>query len=178
MDLSELYKCKYTILFVLFLVIIVSIWFSRTYRDGRFSQWIAPTQSYGTGIIEGMSDASAKKCDRRDKSYCVFKDYKIGESVTSPINVATGDASKFPTAKVGGSQSAAPVQRAIQGQGTVSAVAGPAGASDSIIPKRYYYTTNNYVLKDEAAAVAKNALKGSIPGNVPGVSAFESPVNI
>ena len=103
--------------------------------------------------------------------------------ISSPINVATGDASKFPTAKVGGSQSAAPVQRAIQGQGTgrgtgTVGVAGPAGASDSRIPKRYYYTTNNYVLKDEAAAVAKNALKGSIPGNVPGVSAFESPVNI
>ena len=89
MNLSDISESKYTILFVLFLVIVVSIWVSRTYRDGRFSLWIAPSGSYGTGIIEGMSDATSKKCDRTDKTYCIFKDYKIGESITTiPANTS------------------------------------------------------------------------------------------
>ena len=55
MNLSELLGDKYTVLFVLILVLLVSVWVSRTYRNGGFSNWIAPSEGYGTGIIEGLS---------------------------------------------------------------------------------------------------------------------------
>ena len=55
MNLSDLFNDKYTVVFVLILVLLVSVWISRTYRNGGFSRWIAPSEGYGTGVIEGMS---------------------------------------------------------------------------------------------------------------------------
>ena len=55
MNLSELLRDKYTVLFVLILVLLVSVWISRTYRNGGFGNWIAPSEGYGTGVIEGLS---------------------------------------------------------------------------------------------------------------------------
>ena len=55
MNLRELFQDKYTVIFVLILVILVSIWVSRTYRNGGFSRWIAPSEGYGTGVIEGLT---------------------------------------------------------------------------------------------------------------------------
>jgi hypothetical protein len=55
MNLRELFQDKTTIIFVLILVIMVSVWVSRTYRNGGFSRWIAPSEGYGTGVIEGMT---------------------------------------------------------------------------------------------------------------------------
>jgi len=57
MNLSELLGDKYTVLFVLILVLLVSVWVSRTYRNGGFSRWIAPSEGYGTGVIEGLAVA-------------------------------------------------------------------------------------------------------------------------
>jgi len=82
MKLFNILDDKYTILFLLFLLIVTSVWVSRTYRNGGFSQWLSPTESYGTGIIEGMSDVTKNKCDRTDITYCIFKDYK-GETITT-----------------------------------------------------------------------------------------------
>lgn len=55
MNLSELLGDKYTVLFVLILVLLVSVWVSRTYRNGGFGSWIAPSEGYGTGVIEGLT---------------------------------------------------------------------------------------------------------------------------
>ena len=55
MKISELFQDKYTIVFVLILLLLVSIWVSRTYRNGGFSGWIAPSEGYGTGVIEGLT---------------------------------------------------------------------------------------------------------------------------
>ena len=55
MNLRELFQDKYTVIFVLILVILVSVWVSRTYRNGGFSRWIAPSEGYGTGVIEGLT---------------------------------------------------------------------------------------------------------------------------
>jgi len=57
MNLSELLGDKYTIVFVLILVLLVGVWISRTYRNGGFSSWIAPSEGYGTGVIEGLAVA-------------------------------------------------------------------------------------------------------------------------
>ena len=58
MRISEFLEDKYTVLFLLIVVLLVSIWVSRTYRNGGFSQWIAPSEGYGTGIIEGLTQAT------------------------------------------------------------------------------------------------------------------------
>ena len=55
MNIRELFQDKTTVIFVLILVIMVSVWVSRTYRNGGFSRWIAPSEGYGTGVIEGMT---------------------------------------------------------------------------------------------------------------------------
>ena len=54
MKFSELFQDKYTVVFVLILVLLVSVWISRTYRNGGFGSWIAPSEGYGTGVIEGL----------------------------------------------------------------------------------------------------------------------------
>ena len=54
MKLSELFQDKYTVIFVLIVVLLVSVWISRTYRNGGFGSWIAPSEGYGTGVIEGL----------------------------------------------------------------------------------------------------------------------------
>ena len=58
MKLPEFLEDKYTVLFLLILVLLVSVWISRTYRNGGFSRWIAPSEGYGTGIIEGLTQAT------------------------------------------------------------------------------------------------------------------------
>ena len=63
MNLSELLGDKYTVLFVLILVLLVSVWLSRTYRNGGFGTWIAPSEGYGTGVIEGLSVSDTVKYD-------------------------------------------------------------------------------------------------------------------
>ena len=55
MKFSELFQDKYTAVFVLILVLLVSVWISRTYRNGGFGSWIAPSEGYGTGMIEGLA---------------------------------------------------------------------------------------------------------------------------
>ena len=55
MNIRELFQDKTTVIFVLILVIMLSVWVSRTYRNGGFSRWIAPSEGYGTGVIEGMT---------------------------------------------------------------------------------------------------------------------------
>ena len=54
MKFSELFQDKYTVVFVLILVLLVSVWISRTYRNGGFGSWIAPSEGYGSGVIEGL----------------------------------------------------------------------------------------------------------------------------
>ena len=54
MKFSELFQDKYTVVFVLILVLLVSVWISRTYRNGGFGSWMAPSEGYGTGVIEGL----------------------------------------------------------------------------------------------------------------------------
>jgi len=55
MNLLDLFNDKYTVIFVLMLVLLVSVWISRTYRNGGFGTWMAPSEGYGTGVIEGMT---------------------------------------------------------------------------------------------------------------------------
>lgn len=55
MNLRELFQDKYTVIFVLILVVLTSVWVSRVYRNGGFSSWIAPSEGYGTGVIEGLT---------------------------------------------------------------------------------------------------------------------------
>ena len=61
MKLSDFFEDKYTVIFVLILVLLVSVWISRTYRNGGFSRWIAPSEGYGTGVIEGLALADHEK---------------------------------------------------------------------------------------------------------------------
>jgi len=61
MKISDFFEDKYTVLFVLILVVLVSVWVSRTYRNGGFGTWMAPTESYGTGVIEGLAVADHEK---------------------------------------------------------------------------------------------------------------------
>jgi len=58
MKLPEFLEDKYTVLFLLIVALLVSIWVSRTYRNGGFSQWVAPSEGYGTGMIEGLTQAT------------------------------------------------------------------------------------------------------------------------
>jgi hypothetical protein len=55
MNISKLFEDKYTVIFVLLLVLLVSVWVSRTCRNGKFGSWLAPSEGYGTGIIEGLT---------------------------------------------------------------------------------------------------------------------------
>ena len=57
MNIRELFQDKYTVIFLLVVVLLVSIWVSRTYRNGGFGSWIAPSEGYGTGVIEGLTVA-------------------------------------------------------------------------------------------------------------------------
>jgi hypothetical protein len=59
MKLSEFFQDKYTVIFILILVLLVSVWVSRTYRNGVFNGWIAPSEGYGTGVIEGFDQSLA-----------------------------------------------------------------------------------------------------------------------
>ena len=59
MKLSEFFQDKYTVIFILISVLLVSIWVSRTYRNGVFNGWIAPSEKYGTGVIEGFDQSAA-----------------------------------------------------------------------------------------------------------------------
>ena len=58
MKLPEFLQDSHTVLFLLILVLLVSVWVSRTYRNGGFSRWIAPSEGYGTGIIEGLTQST------------------------------------------------------------------------------------------------------------------------
>ena len=58
MKLPEFLQDSHTVIFLLILVLLVSVWVSRTYRNGGFSRWIAPSEGYGTGIIEGLTQAT------------------------------------------------------------------------------------------------------------------------
>lgn len=55
MNISKLFEDKYTVIFVLLLILLVSVWVSRTYRNGRFGNWLSPSEGYGSGIIEGLT---------------------------------------------------------------------------------------------------------------------------
>lgn len=68
MNLSELLRDKYTVLFVLILVLLVSVWLSRTYRNGGFGTWIAPSEGYGTGVIEGLTVADNVRYEGESRS--------------------------------------------------------------------------------------------------------------
>ena len=57
MNILKIFEDKYTVLFVLLLVLLVSVWLSRTYRNGKFGSWLAPSTGYGCGIIEGLVTA-------------------------------------------------------------------------------------------------------------------------
>jgi hypothetical protein len=59
MRLPEFFQDKYTVIFILIVVLLASVWVSRTYRNGGFGSWIAPSEGYGTGVIEGFDQASA-----------------------------------------------------------------------------------------------------------------------
>lgn len=61
MKITDFFEDKYTVIFVLLLVLLVSIWISRTYRNGGFGTWIAPSEGYGTGVIEGLAVADHEK---------------------------------------------------------------------------------------------------------------------
>lgn len=61
MKLSDFFEDKYTVIFVLILVLLVSVWISRTYRNGGFGSWMAPSEGYGTGVIEGLAVADHEK---------------------------------------------------------------------------------------------------------------------
>ena len=61
MKITDFFEDKYTVIFVLILVLLVSIWISRTYRNGGFGTWIAPSEGYGTGVIEGLAVADHEK---------------------------------------------------------------------------------------------------------------------
>ena len=61
MDLSEISKSTHTILFVLFLVILVSVWFSRTYQNNDFSNRIGSALGNDSKIIEGLTTSSTTK---------------------------------------------------------------------------------------------------------------------
>jgi len=54
MNISKLFEDKYTVIFVLLLILLVSVWVSRTYRNGKFGNWLSPSEGYGSGIIEGL----------------------------------------------------------------------------------------------------------------------------
>jgi hypothetical protein len=58
MKFSELFQDKYTVVFVLILVLLVSVWISRTYRNGGFGSWMAPSDGYGSGVIEGLAQST------------------------------------------------------------------------------------------------------------------------
>ena len=55
MNIRELFQDKYTVIFLLVIVLLLSVWVSRTYRNGGFSSWIAPSEGYGTWVIEGLA---------------------------------------------------------------------------------------------------------------------------
>ena len=55
MNLRELFSDKFTIVFILIVVLLVSVWISRTYRNGGVGSWVAPSEGYGTGVIEGLA---------------------------------------------------------------------------------------------------------------------------
>ena len=61
MKLSDFFEDKYTVLFILILVLLVGVWISRTYRNGGFGTWIAPSEGYGTGVIEGLTVSDHEK---------------------------------------------------------------------------------------------------------------------
>ena len=61
MDLTEISKSTHTILFVLFLVIIVSVWFSRTYQHGEFSKWMTSPANNESKIVEGLTTSGTTK---------------------------------------------------------------------------------------------------------------------
>jgi hypothetical protein len=61
MKITDFFEDKYTVIFVLILVLLVSIWISRTYRNGGFGTWIAPSEGYGTGVIEGLAVADHER---------------------------------------------------------------------------------------------------------------------
>jgi len=61
MKITDFFEDKYTAIFVLILVLLVSVWISRTYRNGGFGSWIAPSEGYGTGVIEGLAVADHEK---------------------------------------------------------------------------------------------------------------------
>jgi len=58
MKLPEFLQDSHTVIFLLILVLLVSVWVSRTFRNGGFSRWIAPSEGYGSGIIEGLTQTT------------------------------------------------------------------------------------------------------------------------
>ena len=100
MNISKLFEDKYTVIFVLLLVLLVSVWVSRTYRNGKFGSWLAPSEGYGSGIIEGL--ATTNKLDvpskYKDGEYCFLAGDVIDEvdfvfSVNTAIPAASSTAS-------------------------------------------------------------------------------------
>jgi hypothetical protein len=81
MNISKLFEDKYTVIFVLLLVLLVSVWVSRTYRNGKFGGWLAPSEGYGSGIIEGL--VTTNKLDipskYKDGEYCFLTGDVIDE---------------------------------------------------------------------------------------------------
>ena len=137
------------------------------YDDTQFKNWLDTLYKRNAGSNPSQSEkANVIDYVNRCKSVAGYEYLsKTLAGVSSPLEATSADAMMFPTAIVGGARSNIPVQSAIQGKTTVSS-----GVSELQKPKKLYYTTNNYVLKDEAATVAKNALADSITGNIPGIT--------
>jgi len=100
MNISKLFEDKYTVIFVLLLVLLISVWVSRTYRNGKFGSWLAPSEGYGSGIIEGL--ATTNKLDvpskYKDGEYCfltgdVIDDINFVFSVDTAIPAASSTVS-------------------------------------------------------------------------------------
>lgn len=145
-----------------------------TYDDNKFIDWLDSLYNRNAGSNPLQSErANVIDYVNRCKSIAGYEYLsKTLAGIASPIQATTSDAFMFPTAKSAVSQSNAPIQ------GTNSATIGMNPSSDIKGPKNFFYTTNNYVLKDEAATLAKNAFISSIPRNSPGITPYQPPVSI
>jgi hypothetical protein len=88
MKITDFFEDKYTVIFVLILVLLVSIWISRTYRNGGFGTWIAPSEGYGTGVIEGLAVADHEKV--RYDGMILTQEFHAPAGVIPPDSSKTG----------------------------------------------------------------------------------------
>jgi hypothetical protein len=91
-NISKFFEDKYTIIFALLLVLLVSIWISRTYRNGGFGGWIAPAEGYGTGVIEGFTGSLMLPDASNERTYCNMVTGTIISEVGIPFSLTTAQA--------------------------------------------------------------------------------------